>query len=422
MLPPLLPVVVAGLATTAAATPLARRLALHTGFLDQPAEDRWHGQATPYLGGLAIVAGVLAGLVTGPPLGTRGGVVVLGACVTAALGLVDDRHGIRLHARLAVQGLVATATVVAGITAHVTGWWPADAMITLVWIVGVGNALNLLDNMDGLASGTATTVSAAVVALAVGLGQPTVAAVAAALGAACLGFLPYNSRHASIFMGDAGSLVLGYLLAVLTLAVDPVGGLATRLAVPVLLLAVPLADTATVALTRLADGRPLCRGGRDHLSHRLVVRGATPPQAVAGLVTAQAVAAAAAVLTGTGAGPVLLAVAIGVVPLAALMVPALQAEAPDRGAGPARRLSPWIGGIAVLGVLTTTIIGVLLAADAGYVVTTAMDGSAGSTGSAGDPLGGPGTGTTALLPLVAAGLTAMGVTLWLLLRRGRPAP
>lgn len=322
----LLVVAVVGLGVTAAATPLARRLARATGFLDHPGGRKRHREATPYLGGLAILAGVVVALASRWVPAAGAGVVVLGAGALAALGLWDDRRGVSLGAELGVQTAVAAVTVAVGFSAHVTGWVPLDAAITVVWLVGITNALNLLDNIDGLAAGTALAAAAGLLVVAVHADQPAVAGLGGAVAGACAGFLFYNLRDASIFMGDAGSLVLGYLLAVGALALEPAASRPVSLVVPLLLLALPLTDTTMVVVGRLAHGRPVMQGGRDHLSHRLIARGLAPLRAVATLLGAQAVAVVTGVLAGTEAIPPAAALGLTFLALAAVVGPTVRSR------------------------------------------------------------------------------------------------
>ena len=300
------------------ATPLVRRLAVSTGFLDQPAEHKAHARPVPYLGGVAIVLGSLGGTFLGSRLVPRLAVVVLAAAVVAVTGLVDDRRHVHPFFRLGVQTVAAIAVLVAGIRIDATDIVVVDSVATLIWIVGITNALNLLDNMDGLASGVATVVAAAVFAMAALGDQAVVAGFAAALSGACVGFVAYNVRPAAIFMGDAGSLFLGFLLSIATLVIEPSLTPPMSFVVPVLLLGVALLDTATVVIGRLRQRRPVMLGNRDHLSHRLVARGIGPAAAVAVLIGVQAALGAIAILAGRGVLSMTWALAGGLVLTAGL--------------------------------------------------------------------------------------------------------
>ncbi len=200
-----------------------------------------------------------------------------------------------------------------------------NAVVTIVWIVGITNAVNLLDNMDGLAAGTVAISSAGVFALAALGDQYLVAGAAAAITGACLGFLVYNRRPASIFMGDAGSLFLGFSIAVLTAQVN-----ASEVprpqswVVPTLLLGLAVTDTSLVTVERLRHGRSPFKGGQDHLSHRLAALGLGQGWAVVALLGFQAVLATAAVAVGRGLINPLATLAVAVVAAGALVVVALR--------------------------------------------------------------------------------------------------
>ena len=280
------------------ATPVLRRLALASDFMDHPGDRKVHHRPMPYLGGAAIIAGALGGLILGDRIDARVGVTVFGACVVGALGMFDDRHSLDAGVRLIAQIGVAALAVAFGVRLGVTGTPAIDIVITIVWIVGITNAFNLLDNMDGLAGGTAAVTAVAVFALAALGGQDVIAALTAGLAGACIGFLSYNLRPANVYMGDSGSLFLGFTLAVATLELRPAIVAPASLAVPMILLTIPILDTTTVTLARLRHGRPVSQGGKDHLSHRLVARGLSPGVAVAILVTVQMACGAIGVLMG----------------------------------------------------------------------------------------------------------------------------
>lgn len=290
---------------TLSVTPLARRLAVRTGMLDRPAARKPHPGATPYLGGLAVAAGVAAGALAAPEITRLAVVVAAGAAVLLLLGVVDDRRPVPARVRLLVQTLVAVATVQAGALAHVTGLPALDVALTLLWLVGIVNAVNLMDNTDGLAAGVVAIGAAGAAALAALGGQRLLVVLAAAVVGACAGFLAHNLRPATIFMGDAGSLLLGYLLAVITLEVTPAIAPPASFGVPLLLAALLVADTTTVTLARAWHGRPVMAAGTDHLSHRLLACGMPADGAVATLVGVQAALAAVAVALGRAwIGPV----------------------------------------------------------------------------------------------------------------------
>jgi UDP-GlcNAc:undecaprenyl-phosphate GlcNAc-1-phosphate transferase len=331
--------VVAGIVTLIA-TPLMRRLALATGFVDQPAARKSHTRPTPYLGGLAIIAGTVLGLRAAGVVGERMLAAVIAATALAAVGLVDDRRTVHPLPRLLAQLVAAGAVVSLGIRVHVTGVATLDVVITLIWIVGFTNALNLLDNMDCLAGGVALTTSLGALALAALGDQTAISVMAAGLAGACIGYLPYNARPATIFMGDTGSLFLGFVLSVVVLEVDPASSPPASFLVPLMLLALPMLDTTTVTVARLRNGRSVASGGKDHLSHRLVVRGLSPGWAVAALVAAQGLMAALAVLAGREVVHIGIAVFLASLVLAAVAAATLPARVYDTHLTPPTAVEP----------------------------------------------------------------------------------
>lgn len=264
-------------------TPVARFVARHLGFVAKPREDRWHQRPTALFGGVAIVLTVVGlGLTIEPR--ALWPVVASGALI-AAFGFLDDVMPLKASTKLIGQVVVASILLFMG---YRLGWTSSvfgDAMLTLFWIVGVTNAFNLLDNMDGLAAGTAIVAGGFVLAgMLTGSQVTPVAIYLATLLGATAGFLVYNFHPASIFMGDTGSLFLGLNLAAITLVADSTSsgrsGLLSVVLVPVLPLLIPIFDTTLVTAMRLLTGRRPSQGGRDHSSHRLVAVGLSEPRAV----------------------------------------------------------------------------------------------------------------------------------------------
>lgn len=306
------------LAVTACVVPFLRRLAVATGFVDRPGSHKSHHRPTPYLGGVGLIAGVLTGMLVARHLGVHVVVIALGAGVLGTVGLIDDHRTVNPGIRVLLQLAAAGVPVLLGLRVSVTGVLAVDAAITIVWIVGVTNAFNLLDNMDGLSGGVAAAAGLSVLALAALGGQGPAADVAGAVVGACVGFLLYNRRPASIFMGDTGSLFLGFVVAVLAIEVDPNLSPPMSFFVPLLVLGLPMLDTATVVLARVRRGHSVLRGGKDHLSHRLVALGLQPGPAVAVLVGVQLAMGALAVAVGRRAVPLWVGVAAGGATLLAL--------------------------------------------------------------------------------------------------------
>jgi UDP-GlcNAc:undecaprenyl-phosphate GlcNAc-1-phosphate transferase len=267
-------------------TPLAARLGA------APREDRWHERTTPALGGIGIFVGLLAGfwiaVAAGGAHTSRELLAILGGCaILFVAGLLDDLYSLGPLPKLAAQ--IAAAGLVIGNGLTISGLISNEVLagvVAAVWLVGMTNAFNLLDNMDGLAAtlaGIAATFFA-VDAVTVHKNH-AVLALAVALALACAGFLPFNlrpRRSAAVFMGDSGSQVLGFALAALGLTASwkVAGTTVATLLLPILVLAVPILDTTLVTVVRLLDGRPVYQGGRDHASHRLVYHGLSETHAV----------------------------------------------------------------------------------------------------------------------------------------------
>jgi len=267
-------------------TPLATRFAVHKNIFDYPGGHKSHETAVPYLGGVAIVlafaTSVLAMTVLQPPHSGKGELlVVLALAVLLSLvGLMDDLRHVPVVWRVAVE--IAAAVVVWSLDSGVavTGVEIFDLGLTVLWFLGITNAFNLLDNMDGLAAGLAAITSLTVFAVAVTNGQFLVAALAIGLAGCTAGFLRHNLYPASIFMGDGGSLFIGFLVAYLCIKLRFDTGRMTSALVPVLACSAAVLDTTLVTVSRLAAGRSPFQGGQDHLSHRLVRLGLPVPYAV----------------------------------------------------------------------------------------------------------------------------------------------
>lgn len=257
-------------------TPWAGRFARRKGIINHPVENRYHSEAMPYLGGLAVAGGLVLVLAVTSGLTAQILTILLGAFAMLVLGLVDDWRNVRPSIKIVVEIGAGLALWLAGIRAGVFGIYGLDLAITLLWVVAVTNAVNLIDNMDGLASGVAAVVAFAFFVIAARQGEYLVASLALAVSGASMGFLRHNFPPAKIFLGDAGSLLLGFLLAALGLKLDVVsGGAPARAAIAVFLLGVPLFDTVLVVLARLRERRPIQAGGTDHSSHRLARLGLT---------------------------------------------------------------------------------------------------------------------------------------------------
>jgi UDP-GlcNAc:undecaprenyl-phosphate GlcNAc-1-phosphate transferase len=271
-------------------TPWMRRLACAAGCVDLPSCRKVHDAPTPLLGGVAIYLAILCGWTVSarflPALGLHRhpAPVIMGvATALMVMGLLDDCRSLSWCFKIVLQVVAAALLYSFGIKVQLS-WLPewADLLLTLIWLVGITNAVNFLDNMNGLAAGLCAIAAAFYALLGLLFDLRLVAGVAAAVAGASFGFLRFNYRHASIFMGDAGSLLLGLLLAVAGLLLRFPGRSSwiTWMS-PVIVMLVPVFDMTLVCLSRLRHGRnPLATPGKDHISHRLIRLGLSQNQAV----------------------------------------------------------------------------------------------------------------------------------------------
>lgn len=267
-----------------AATPLAQRAAYRLGMIDRPAARKQHTIPTPLLGGAAIYLAFVVSLIL---LGDRFYVnqvagIFVGATLVSFLGFWDDRRPLGPTVKLIGQFFAALILVITDVRANFTPWPWLNIALTLVWVVGITNAVNFLDNMDGLSAGVAGIAAGFFLLFAAMSKQYLVGALAAALLGACIGFLFYNFNPARIFMGDTGSLFLGFMLAAVGLKLRfPDNSSFVTWMVPMLVLAMPIFDTTLVTISRLRRGlNPLTTPGKDHLSHRLARIAGSPREAV----------------------------------------------------------------------------------------------------------------------------------------------
>jgi UDP-GlcNAc:undecaprenyl-phosphate GlcNAc-1-phosphate transferase len=348
-------ILVAALVSFAAAltlVPAAIRLAVRTGFLDHPAGHKVHSAATPYLGGAAIMCAFAIGALVGGEAFGRFWPILAGAAGLALVGTIDDRRFIAPRYRVAAELLAAGLLTVTG-----TGWTFLSGggeqfLLNAVWVVGFVNALNLMDNVDGAAASVGGVCAAGIGALAIVQGDGALAATMVALAGACAGFLVYNLPRrgsARIFMGDGGSMPLGFLLAAGATRVPLDGGLGWPILLTAgMLLAVPVLDTLLVVVSRSRRDVSLLTGGQDHLTHRLRARLGSTRAVVVRLALLQATVAAVAIVAfeaGRGAivATAAAAIVIGCAIVAALDRPTLVVRAPppvstERGA--ALRIEP----------------------------------------------------------------------------------
>ncbi len=266
--------------------PVVRRLSLRRGYVAQPREDRWHRKPTPTLGGVAIFLAFILSIIVSVALSKgeieiRWGLLAVAGFVFA-LGLYDDIREMSPQTKLIGQILATTAIVFLGYTTHFFSPRIENELIaqipniilTYIWVIGITNAINLLDNMDGLAGGMSLIAAIFLSFFFWRLDNASLLVITVALVGSILGFLVFNFPPASIFMGDSGSLFLGFTLAVLAIARQPqASNVLAVMGVPIVLFLLPILDTVLVTFTRILRGQSPAQGGRDHTSHRLIAFG-----------------------------------------------------------------------------------------------------------------------------------------------------
>ncbi|MBN1248750.1 MAG: undecaprenyl/decaprenyl-phosphate alpha-N-acetylglucosaminyl 1-phosphate transferase [Anaerolineae bacterium] len=264
-------------------TPLSRKLGLRLHAVDQPDPSRKvHTIPTPRMGGVAIFLSTLVATVLLRGVFRELGGILIGATLVSFLGFWDDRFTLGAGVKLIGQLLAVGLLLLTGVQVRAFPWPAVDLAATILWVVGITNALNLLDNMDGLSGGVAAIAAAHFSILCALSGQYLVGALSVAVMAACIGFLIYNWNPATIFMGDSGALFLGFVLASLGIKLRFPGNVPfVTWMIPLLVLGVPIFDTTLVVISRLRRRlNPLTTPGVDHTSHRLTYAGFTRREAV----------------------------------------------------------------------------------------------------------------------------------------------
>ena len=304
--------ILVGFIISFAATPIVKSFAEKVGAIDMPGEARRvHNHPIPRMGGLAIFLGFLLSVLLFVPMSRPLEGVLLGSVIIVATGAVDDVVSLKAWVKLLLQIAAACVAVYYGVRIEVLGnlnifssndyvtlasW---SVPITVLWIVGITNSVNLIDGLDGLAVGVSTISSLTMLVIALLVADSSVAVVLAALVGACIGFMPYNLNPAKIFMGDTGSLLLGYVLATMSVLGLFKFNALVSFAVPVLAIAVPLFDTIFAFFRRLIHGQNPMHPDRGHFHHRLIDMGLSQKQAVAVLYTISAILGLAAVVITT---------------------------------------------------------------------------------------------------------------------------
>ncbi|MEN8149862.1 MAG: hypothetical protein ABFS86_08570 [Planctomycetota bacterium] len=266
-------------------TPLSMWIARRNGVVARPVKDRWSQREVPLLGGTAIFAAFVVAVLLSGPAHPALVAILAGGSLLFVLGLVDDVVHLRPSTKLVGQVVAACVLVALGVEARFVDNRLITIPLTIVWVVAVTNAFNLIDNMDGLCAGVGTIAAVALAAYALryaGDPFPLVARVSLALAGAQAGFLVFNVNPARSFMGDAGALLIGFVLAAAAImgTYEHAGNLFLILAVPVFVLGLPIFDTTFVTIVRKLNRRKISQGGKDHLSHRLVAIGIGERRAV----------------------------------------------------------------------------------------------------------------------------------------------
>jgi len=272
-------------------TPPARKLAIKVGALDIPKDPRKiHKKPMPYFGGLAIYVSIISCMFVYLPHSETNISIMIGATIIVLTGIVDDMYGMNAKLKLVMQIIAAAVAINGGVLIHfVTNPLSATGMsllrnltipITLFWIVGITNTINLIDGLDGLASGVACIAAATLLFTAALKGYDFIVMQCAIIVGASLGFLPFNFNPAKIFMGDTGSLLLGYMLAVTSILGMVKSVAAVALVVPVFALGLPIFDTTFAIVRRFINKKPIMEADKDHLHHKLMRKGLNQRQTV----------------------------------------------------------------------------------------------------------------------------------------------
>lgn len=301
-------------------TPVVRTLAFRVGAVDVPRDNRrMHNHPIPRMGGLAIFFGFILSALIFVPLDAPLRGMLMGAVIIVILGIFDDIYALPALPKLLVQIAAASVAVLMGNQIEVLSnpnifssnpYWNLGFLsipISVFWIVGITNAVNLIDGLDGLACGVSTISSMTMLVIALTVAEPDVALLMAALAGGCIGFLPYNLNPAKIFMGDTGSTFLGFILATVSIEGLFKSYAIISFAVPFLMLGLPIFDTCFAILRRVSHGQSPMAPDRGHIHHRLIDMGLNQKQAVATLYVISAILGlSAVVLTTSGEGRAML--------------------------------------------------------------------------------------------------------------------
>ncbi|MGF7430144.1 MraY family glycosyltransferase [Thermoanaerobacterium thermosaccharolyticum] len=272
------------------ATPAAKKLAYKIGAIDIPKDKRRvHKKPVPLIGGLAIYLGTILSILLFLPKSETNLGIIAGSTIIVVLGIFDDKFELKAKVKLLGQLLASFVVVLSGVRIDWLTNPFGDGMInigvfaiplSIFWIVGITNAMNLIDGLDGLAAGIASISSGSLFVVSLLNGRYATALITAAVTGAALGFLPYNFNPAKIFMGDTGAMFLGFILSAVSIEGAVKSAAAIAIAVPILALGVPVFDTTFAIIRRIANKKPIMEADKGHLHHRLLALGLTQKQAV----------------------------------------------------------------------------------------------------------------------------------------------
>lgn len=282
----LFPLILIASVTALATAPLATRLAAKLGLMDVPgsAPHKTHPSATPLVGGIVLAVSVaVAYLILAPPIDRQISGILIAGALTLLWGLIDDRLGMPPAIKAIGQLLMAALLIYFGVQVRITRMVALDVGLTLLWVVGLMNAFNFVDSMDGLAIGLGIVATGFFMLVTLDAEQPALARMSASLLGAAIGVYFHNARPARLFLGDSGAQLLGFTLAAIGMAYVPAGaGLPQGVSwfVPILVLGVPIFDSTLVVVSRLRRGLPIYQARHDHTYHRLITLGMHPSQSV----------------------------------------------------------------------------------------------------------------------------------------------
>lgn len=272
-------------------TPLARKLAIKVGALDVPKSDRKiHKDAMPYFGGIAMYIAIIACMYVFLPSTKTNMSVMIGATLLVLVGIVDDMYEMPAKIKLAFQILAAIIAVYGGVRIyfitnpfHTMGLSSLNILsipITIIWIVGITNTINLIDGLDGLAAGVSGIAALALLFTVTPLGYSFIIVECAIVAGAAFGFLPHNFNPAKIFMGDTGSMLLGYMLAIVAILGAAKSVATITLIIPIFAIGLPILDTLFAIVRRLINKKPIMEADKEHLHHQLMKKGLNQKQTV----------------------------------------------------------------------------------------------------------------------------------------------